>query len=178
MATNKTKAKNIQMSVCGKCSNELPAQSFKTKSKKNSEFCSHCRNLNRVGKKVYNNFVKQQRKTCAVCHAECEDLRIDLNADGEVRGLLCIDCEVALVEMKQSPITVASALHYLEKDLTTRPVRTVQIVVAPGNNDVFMAYDHFSYWELNAVLYRAIEQVEEQMLFEHQKAHDEEDEEE
>lgn len=168
------------MSVCRKCSNELPVQSFKTKSKKNSEFCSHCRSLTRVGKKVYNTFVKQQRETCAVCHTECSDLRIDLKESGEVRGLLCIDCEVALVEMKQSPITVASALHYLEKDFATSPVRTIQIIVAPGNNEVLMAHDNFSYWELSAVMYRAIEQIEEQMMFEqHQKVlHDEEDEEE
>lgn len=174
MATNQVKKKPVikgmKSRVCDKCSCELPAQSFKTRAKKDSKFCSHCRNLSRVGKKVYNQFVQKQHNTCAVCQAKCEDLRIDLNHEGNVRGLVCIDCEVALIEMKQSPITVASALHYLEKDLASRPVRTVQIIVTPGN-DVLITSDNFSYWELNAALYRAIEQLEEQQMIAEHKIH-------
>lgn len=159
--------KGMKARVCGKCSCELPGQSFKTRNKRDSQFCTHCRNLSRVGKKLYAQLVQKQHKTCAVCQAKCEDLRIDLNPEGKVRGLLCLECEVALMEMKQSHITVASALHYLEKDLTTGPVRTVQIIVTPGN-DVLISTDNFSYWELNAVLYRTLEQLEEQqMIMEH-----------
>lgn len=180
MATNRVKAKIIKgmkAQVCTKCSSELPAQSFKTKSKKNSKVCTHCRSLTRVGKKVYNQLVEKQHNTCAICQNKCEDLRLDLNAEGNVRGLLCLDCEVALVELHQSPLTVAAALHYLEKDFNLRPLRMVQIIVSPGN-DVIITSDNFSFWELNAALYRAIEQLEEQQMFDHKTLPQEDDEEE
>lgn len=172
----------MKAKVCDKCSCELPAQSFKTKTLKDSKFCTHCRSLTRFGKKFYNQLVQLQRKACAICLTKCDNLRIDLNSDEEVRGLLCLDCEVALAEMKQSPVTVAAALHYLEKDMNTKPVRTVQIIVSPGN-DVLISYAGFSFWELNAALYRAIEQLEEQQLIlshqmmMHEEENDEEEEE-
>ena len=69
----------------------------------------------------YHKTLKQQGHRCACCRTKLESSRYTKFAvdhchkTGKVRGLLCNNCNTALGLMKDDPVRLQSAIHYLQK---------------------------------------------------------------
>jgi hypothetical protein len=66
-----------------------------------------------------NSMMKDQNNQCAICEKEFEDkykVQIDhCHTSGDVRGLLCIECNWMLGKAQDNPTTLRNAADYLEK---------------------------------------------------------------
>ena len=66
----------------------------------------------------YNLLYKKQNRGCAICSVPTgsndKRLSVDHNHQtGEVRGLLCDDCNIGLGKFKDNPNLLAKAINYL-----------------------------------------------------------------
>jgi len=67
----------------------------------------------------YSNMVISQSGRCAICRIESDDLHIDHDHDsGQVRGLLCPQCNQALGMFRDTPGILKEAAKYLETSST------------------------------------------------------------
>lgn len=63
----------------------------------------------------------KQGGLCAICHGPCTKTRLGRlcvdhdHLTGQVRGLLCIDCNAALGKFKDDPSLLRRAAEYLER---------------------------------------------------------------
>lgn len=73
----------------------------------------------------YNNLLFIQNNQCAICFADftwIRDKYIQIDHDhktGEVRGILCIDCNLGLGRFKDKVENLNSAIRYLNKNAQT-----------------------------------------------------------
>ena len=70
-------------------------------------------------KEDYNNLLKRQHHKCAICGVDESELEKRLHVDhnhetGEVRGLLCVNCNLGLGLFKDSQEALIYALLYLQ----------------------------------------------------------------
>ena len=67
----------------------------------------------------YNKLLLQQNNKCAICEQNCptgKKLAVDHNhTTGQIRGLLCMECNTGIGKLKDNPILIAKALNYLLK---------------------------------------------------------------
>ena len=68
----------------------------------------------------YEQLLKDQNYRCAICGHHCDKFKNGLGVDhnhktGETRGLLCVNCNAALGNLKESPRRVLHLLEYMEK---------------------------------------------------------------
>lgn len=76
-----------------------------------------------IGIDEYHLMVEQQGGACAICLQKSERLAVDHDhTTGEVRGLLCVNCNIGLGNMRDSVEALENAIRYLsrspEKPLT------------------------------------------------------------
>lgn len=70
-----------------------------------------------ITREEYRDLLTQQNGECIICHS-ClnEELRVDHDhITGEVRGLLCSNCNAGLGFFKEDPQRLENAKRYLEK---------------------------------------------------------------
>ena len=76
----------------------------------------------------YENMVQEQQGLCASCrHPETSknprsktvrSLAVDHNhTTGKIRGLLCMNCNTALGQLKEDPLRITALLAYLERTM-------------------------------------------------------------
>jgi len=67
----------------------------------------------------YNNLLREQKGVCKICEGICKNHdRLSVDHDhttGEVRGLLCGKCNMALGLLQDSPTILQRAMEYLKK---------------------------------------------------------------
>jgi len=89
----------------------------------NNKDAHACRTLQRkygISLEEYEELHKKQDGQCRICDTTAEEngrrLAVDHNhKTGEVRGLLCDQCNVGLGKFKDSPTRLRAALNYLEE---------------------------------------------------------------
>lgn len=113
--------------VCRKCGTEYPITEFRFTSKatnKRHNICKHCRQIHRKfvreAKQHYDELLKKQNNSCAICGITADEsndkLIIDHNHDTLiVRGIVCSYCNKGLGFFKDSPTRLAMAIEYLVK---------------------------------------------------------------
>jgi len=131
------------MKFCNNCKNNLPLDSFgsdKTRKDKKSIYCLQCRaDLARTARyakpergrsysrfrrygitnEQYNDLFDAQNGQCAICGTDKPGrnhptLYVDHNhTTGQVRGLLCCDCNLILGQAKENCEILLSAIEYL-----------------------------------------------------------------
>lgn len=72
-----------------------------------------------LDKAEYSNLLKRQQHKCAICGVDEQDLTKRLHVDhnhetGEVRGLLCVNCNIGLGNFKDNQEFLLYALMYLQ----------------------------------------------------------------
>jgi hypothetical protein len=95
-------------------------------------WCAKCANLATMSSRrrlklgvsdaQYNQMVGVQCGNCAICGLpeNARNRRLNVDHDhqtGQVRGLLCSNCNTALGLFKDSPVTLKNALHYLREQV-------------------------------------------------------------
>jgi len=131
--------KRKMIKVCTKCDSEKSLDSFGVNNATKDGLQYHCKVcINEYGKKVYtpeyranqnlkhkfgmtladyDSMLDQQGGICAICSSEepkGKRFSVDHNhKTGEVRGLLCNPCNVAIGLLKDSPDVLESAKEYL-----------------------------------------------------------------
>lgn len=69
---------------------------------------------------AYDELLESQCEVCAICGDECDSghrLSVDHDHEtGEVRGLLCKDCNIALGFFRDNVKSLARAIEYLSKE--------------------------------------------------------------
>lgn len=125
-----------------KCCNELlNVNDFYIKASKNEKHfrfnspCKFCSNLNRnvnyqkayhrkikygIEQSDYDNMLKNQNFSCAICEIHIEDVNRDFSVDhchttGKIRDLLCINCNSMLGMGKENKNIFKSAIKYIQK---------------------------------------------------------------
>lgn len=130
---------------CSKCGECKSLELFnKNKSKKDGHDC-YCKSCNRIRKKKYsgnkysnydrkyelkrkfditleqyNQMLSAQNNECPICHRHKDELKKAMCVDhdhitGEIRGLLCIKCNLRLGTFNDNIEDLKSAILYLEK---------------------------------------------------------------
>ena len=107
---------------CAKCGQILPLSMFTGKG-------TYCKTCSRdyawqyrygISPEQYYELYQKQGGKCKICGAEVFEgkyLCIDHNKEtGEVRGLLCRECNVGLGMFKDSPDIIKKALKYLKEN--------------------------------------------------------------
>jgi hypothetical protein len=105
---------------CKICSSERGKEQYQKNKEKILEMCRDARLKRQYGIDVneYNKLLEEQNGKCAICGSEeCtsgKNFAIDHNHQtGEVRGLLCRACNLALGHLQDSPRLVKNAYQYL-----------------------------------------------------------------
>jgi hypothetical protein len=114
---------------CTKCGDIKPLTEFHKNSKNNDGYAYHCKacrkeeSLKTYGLTLedYDDLLDKQNGCCAICGTEdprgqskAGRFYVDHNhKTGEVRGLLCNDCNTALGLFKDSTELLASGIKYL-----------------------------------------------------------------
>lgn len=107
---------------CSKCNRILPAYMFAP----NTKHCKLCRRdydwqyRYGISPEQYYELYQQQEGKCKICGKELPDgeyLHVDHNKEtGEIRGLLCGNCNKAIGLMDEKPENFMSAIKYVEEN--------------------------------------------------------------
>lgn len=118
---------------CKACLRALPLDKFLKNKKRNiySACCSKCHNLKKFGINSieYENLLLKQNGKCAICEKEekafdpfkgmIRDLAVDhCHKKGNVRGLLCTNCNTSLGGFKDDMSLLKKAYFYLKNQLS------------------------------------------------------------
>jgi hypothetical protein len=119
--------------VCSQCHKEKLIELFKRDASIRSGYasiCLHCCSLltsspNRSRKRkrgvtpeMFEQMLHEQKGVCAACGKEQEGQRLSIDHDhvtGQVRGLLCYGCNIALGHLRDNPEHVLGLFHYIKK---------------------------------------------------------------
>lgn len=125
----------------------------------------------------YKKLQEKQNSQCLICSkVSADDNSLIIDGDKEhINGLLCSSCYLAINILGSSPATVLAAMKYLEFNNLKSNMREISIIVEPGQ-DIILESNGFAYWELIAILYRAIERIENPFLNASFEVEDEDDE--
>lgn len=118
----------MQTQECRVCRTEKPLSEFYVRkdSGRLRRDCKHCQIERQRYRKFgvcntrYDEMLVRQKGQCAVCHSLLNSSRytkfaVDHNhRTGQVRGLLCMNCNTAIGLMKDSPLRLRAAACYLE----------------------------------------------------------------
>ena len=148
------------MKKCSKCKTEKPVSQFsKNKYKKDGlqSQCKECnietsktwnatnpekerdRNLKRnygIDLQEYNQMFAQQSGCCAICGKHQTEFKTKLAVDhchtsGEVRGLLCSNCNIGIGYLKDSDELFSAASQYLNKDPRMQICTVIDFKLSP-----------------------------------------------
>lgn len=78
----------------------------------------HLRKYYDITPEIYDDMLREQDGVCGICRSDNNGrvLCVDHNHEtGEIRGLLCGNCNVGIGRLKDSAVLVESALRYLQK---------------------------------------------------------------
>lgn len=71
----------------------------------------------KITKKQHNYILKKQKNRCKICGKKLENPYIDHNhKTGEIRGLLCQNCNSGIGHLKDNPFILFNAIKYLEEN--------------------------------------------------------------
>ena len=105
-----TRSTGIQY-FCKPCLNEYKSERNKLNYERYKDFRRKARYGIPIG--MYDELLKRQDYKCKICNLE-KKLSIDHNhTTGEVRGLLCMDCNTALGKFKDNKTILTNAIKYL-----------------------------------------------------------------
>ena len=118
---------------CSRCSEYMPRSEFyRSKRAKDGKMCL-CKDCAKKSsmeyqrKKAYgiddwsyNVLLENQDYRCLICMDHIDDLKTALAVDhnhktGTIRGLLCLNCNVGISNLKDSPAILRLAAEYLEE---------------------------------------------------------------
>lgn len=120
------------MKKCVACKKELSLNSFGSNKRRKdglNQYCKKCaqeknknyrqKYLYGLTKQEFKDLLEKQENRCAICGTHRDVLTRDLHIDhchttGEVRGLLCINCNTGLGSFKDSEDLLTFAITYLE----------------------------------------------------------------
>jgi len=109
-----------RVSVCKPCQAAYSAEWYQRNKERMRERMRVTAYMRRYGITIeeYEILLAEQNNGCAICAAltgaNGKRLSVDHNHQtGEVRGLLCDDCNTALGKFKDSPSLLAKAINYL-----------------------------------------------------------------
>ena len=122
---------------CPKCTKVLPSESFGISNSRSTGLQYYCKPCMKIHKKehreknpekyqayrrkwrygipldAYDILLKEQEGLCAICK-ERKKLVLDHDhSTGEIRGLLCANCNLGIGNMKDSILILTSAIEYL-----------------------------------------------------------------
>jgi hypothetical protein len=110
------------MKQCPRCEKILPNEYFNA----TSSYCKFCRRDYEwqykygLSPEQYYEMWKAQEGKCKICGKKPKDgsyLCVDHNAQtGEIRGLLCNQCNKGLGDFKDNPDSLRKAVEYLEEN--------------------------------------------------------------
>ena len=113
--------------VCTVCKESLPASAFRNyrwSSTGLTSACKKCMSIKKIIAKynisdtTYLSLLKKQDNKCAICGQPPgkRELSVDHNHQtGEVRGLLCDNCNLGLGNFQDSPFLLNKAISYVQK---------------------------------------------------------------
>lgn len=107
--------------VCSKCKEQKTLEDFsKSKQNKTHAYCKPCQSeyhfIRRYGldRDDYLQMFEEQESKCAICNRYDDKLHVDHDhKTGEVRALLCGQCNKAIGLMKDNPRITQAATDYL-----------------------------------------------------------------
>ncbi len=113
---------------CSNCKNWLPADKFNKNKQQTSGLDHKCRECSKTHTRHYNykskynitvvdyeKLYQKQSGKCAICETFCSVLCVDHNhATGQVRGLLCPRCNLALGNLLDSSEQALLCARYLK----------------------------------------------------------------
>lgn len=92
---------------------------FKKYFKSDHGYNKHLQRQFGITVEVYNDMLARQGHVCAICNQPCRSgrrLAVDhSHRTGEVRGLLCLDCNTAIGKLQDSSVIAYQAARYLER---------------------------------------------------------------
>ena len=116
---------------CEICKNTYSLEKFSKNKSKTWGYSYTCIECNRkrvsqsrplicgVSREEYSIMLNNQEGVCAICkHPNANGRRLSIDHDhftGEIRGLLCNNCNVLLGHAKDNPYILRKALEYIEK---------------------------------------------------------------
>lgn len=127
------------MRRCNKCKEEKPLNKFYKRSAGAVQYlatpeaiyektCKECRKQHMrdnfraykygLSEDQYKSKLEEQQGACAICQEESKEVALHVDHDhitGNVRGLLCRECNLAIGHLKDSLSIVMRAFRYLEK---------------------------------------------------------------
>lgn len=88
----------------------------------------HIKSLYGITEAEYDRLLAQQRHRCAICKAETPGSRGEWRVDhdhatGQVRGLLCNNCNSGIGYLKDDPDVLAAAARYVAKHRQAEPIQ-------------------------------------------------------
>jgi hypothetical protein len=117
--------------LCGKCKKLLPIEQFvKYKNNKTHGYCKICKSehfkhyqkttgrfkRHGITKEIFDEMCITQDQKCYICQQTTDKLHIDHNhVTGDVRKLLCKECNMALGLVKENKFTLNNMINYLEE---------------------------------------------------------------
>lgn len=121
---NKKDSKDGKSYRCKSCDNKA-RQNWQRNNPERAKESAHFRNIKKrygITKEEYNKMLKQQNYKCAICGAETANRNVNYSfcvdhnhTTGEVRGLLCSNCNRALGLLQDNPEILRKAAKYLEE---------------------------------------------------------------
>ena len=118
--------------VCSDCREPLPLEAFRCDRSRrdgHDHLCRECRTYYMlrwrygISRERYEQLLVQQNGVCAICRAgetakmygKVTKLAVDhCHSSGEIRGLLCANCNIILGRAQDSIETLRAAIKYLE----------------------------------------------------------------
>jgi tRNA splicing ligase len=110
---------------CNTCQQEKDIEDFYYDSYNKTLYkrCKACKNVKLLSDEEYEKVLLSQRGVCAICNKvntitskKGKIFRLSVDHDhntGEVRGLLCHDCNIGLGKFKDSTLLLSKAISYL-----------------------------------------------------------------
>lgn len=130
--------------VCLKCWENLPKSAFHGAMR----WCKSCAKARRMLKKYgitpedYENMVKKQGGKCLVCR-KGQDKRLVIDHDhvsGQVRGLLCNNCNAGIGFMQDRPDLLVYAAQYLDKSSKSTTYGKGPLTLTDGKSSYQIQY--------------------------------------
>ena len=115
--------------TCSNCLLQLPVENFHLDKRTLTgryDMCRACRSLHRrastISKQQYEVMLRQQDYSCAICGIPGEEMNKTFQVDHdhatqEIRGLLCVRCNIGLGYFMDSITNLNAAINYLMKTI-------------------------------------------------------------
>lgn len=109
-SVNKSTSSGLEY-ACRQCKSGKSRETYKASPKPTR---SHLRARYGISTEIYEEMFKSQDGKCSICHNYFPELNVDhCHSTGEVRGLLCHNCNIGLGWFKDDIEALRSAIKYL-----------------------------------------------------------------